>query len=313
MGFVLYSVYLRLHDGSWEDRGLPPIFAVVFAGVCLFVLQYYHYGQWRSLLYAVVIWAIALYFLISYIESYLNFLMVNEGSASHIPEKEIFRSGMRLTIGYTLCGSLVLMATADITWFKSLLHLIAYGLRSIVAFLFRFISLQEEYPESAGETGSGIANVELPDVSGESFWLWDVLGYLAFALVVAALLIAAYKGLRSLLHQIRENWGKLQQTPGEDGTFSGEDVREQLVSVRTKNQRRKSLWGFLSVNEQIRRLYRRRAVQMESDADKLRRMTARECADRIQVPEIARIYEKARYSGQECSQTDLKEMKMYVR
>jgi hypothetical protein len=313
-GFTGYSIFLRLHEGSWEDKGLPPLFAVIFAGICLFMLQYYHCDQWRNVLYASVIWAIALFFVISYIESYLNFLMVNEGSASHIPEREIFRSGMRLTIEYTLCGSLVLMATADITWFKSLLNLISYGLRSILAFVFQFISSdQSEYPIASEKETAPAAAPGIPDAKAESFWLWDVLGYIIFAVVVIALLVAAYKGLKFLVRQMRENWGKTQQSAGEDGTFAAKDVREQMVSVRQKNKRRKSLWGFLSVNEQIRRLYRKRAVQLESDADKLRRMTARECADRIQAPEIARIYEKARYSGQECSQTDLKEMKMYVR
>lgn len=313
VGFSLYSLFLRLRGGLREDPCMPPAFAVVFAGVCFFILQYYGQGRWKNLIYVTLILTIALHFLRVYIEGYLSFLALNEDSAAHIPEKEMFRSGIRLTAGYTLAGAVILITTADVTWFRGVLRFFSLILRGIVAFLFQFLPLEDEYVEQNIPAPPGGANMDLPIGKGTPFWLWDVLGYTAVALVVLALLAALWKMMRMLVLNLRANWKKDVYRMSADGVLENLDTRERLDFARQRPRRTGRLSGFLSVEMQIRRLYRRQAVSSKLGAERLSRMTARECADSLEMPEIALIYEKARYGNQTCGKADLKEMKTYVR
>lgn len=313
VGFVGYSFYLRLHDGMWEDRNLPPVFAAVLAGICLSILQHYGQDGWKYLIYASLILVLSLYFPVTYIENYLNFLIVNSSSASHIPEREIFGSGIRLTAGYTLAGAVFLMAVADIAWFRNVLRLFVLGLRGILMLLFYFFPTKDvPEEESAWEAVQG-GGSGLPIPEGEGFWLWDVIGYMVFGLFLLALCVTLWKKLRFLAHIMRERWG-IRFRGEETAVFPDEtDEREKIAPVRRGKKRMGRVLGFLSIEEQIRRLYRRRAMQAQPDTGKLKFMTARECAAELRTPELAAVYEKARYSGLPCGRTDLKEMKAYVR
>lgn len=313
VGFVGYSLYLRLHDGMWEDRNLPPVFAAVLAGICLSILQHYGQDGWKYLIYASLILVLSLYFPVTYIENYLNFLMVNSSSASHIPERDIFGSGIRLTAGYTLAGAVFLMAVADIGWFRNVLRLFVLGLRGILMLFFYFIP-QGDAPEeeSAWEAVQG-GGSGLPIPEGEGFWLWDVIGYMVFGLFLLALCVTLWKTFRFLVRTMRERFGIRFRKEETAGVSEVSDEREKIAPGRRDKKRAVRRLGFPSIEEQIRRLYRRRAMQVQPDIGKLKIMTARECAEELGTPGLAVVYEKARYSGLSCGRTDLKEMKAYVR
>lgn len=312
-GFVGYSFYLRLHDGMWEDRNLPPAFAAVLAGICLSILQYYGQEGWKYFIYASLILALSLYFPVTYIENYLNFLTVNSSSASHIPEREIFGSGIRLTAGYTLAGAVFLMAVADIAWFRNILRLFSLGLRGLLILLFHIVPTKDapDVDSSGGGAPGGAGGIPIPE--GEAFWLWDVIGYMAVVLFLLALCVTLWKTFRFFVRTMRERFG-IRFREEETADFPEvSDEREKIAPGRRGKKRVVRHLGFPSIEEQIRRLYRRRAMQAQPDIGKLKIMTARECAEELQTPELAAVYEKARYSGLPCSRTDLKEMKAYVR
>lgn len=313
-GFLCYSLYLRLHGGMWEDRNLHPAFAAVLAGIGLSILQYYGQTEWKYLIYAAFVLVLSLYFPVVYIENYLNFLTVNTSSASHIPEREIFGSGIRLTVGYTLAGAFFLMAAADIAWFRRVLDLFLLGLRGILILLFRAAPAGKEPDGSSAAGGSAGGGGGMPMPEGEAFWLWDVVGYAVFGLFLIALCLTLWKTLRFLFRIMRGRLGMRLPKAEETVYADARDEREKLAPIRRGRRREGRRPGlFPSIEEQIRRLYRRRVAQALPDIAKLKCRTARECAEELQTPGLAVVYEKARYSGKPCSRTDLKEIKTYVR
>lgn len=311
MGIVLIvnSIYLRLRFGTYEDKVMPPVGAVLIAGGCFFLLQVQGYLQWKGLVCFLLILVLCLYFLIYFIEKYLSFLSVNEGSASHIPEKEIFRSGMKLALGYTMLGALILFLTADITWLNGIADLLKQVLIAFVSIvIYLFMSMGKPMELQYQQSGQGGGPL-FPNDASESFWLWDALTVIALLAIGVGITIAAYKGIRSAIRYLHGNWEQKFQEPQAPQLSEDNDRRERLQTDGVRKKRGRILPKFLSVNERVRRLYHKQALRLGTDSDRLRRMTARECAGRLQMPVLGETYEKARYSGQECTAAELRRMK----
>ncbi|MDE7252187.1 MAG: DUF4129 domain-containing protein [Acetatifactor sp.] len=307
--FIVNSIYLRLRFDKDEDKAMPPIGAVLIAGVCFFLLQNQGLLQWKGLICFLLILVLCLYFLIYYIEKYMNFLSVNEGSAGHIPEKEIFRSGMKLALGYTVLGALILFLTADITWLNGITDLLKKVLIAFVSIvIYLFMSMGKPMELQYQQSGQGGGPL-FPNDSSESFWLWDALTVIALLAIGVGITIAAYKGIRSAIHYLHGNWEHKFQETQTAQLSDDNDRRERLQTDGIRKKRGRLLPRFLSINERVRRLYQKQALRLGTEADQLRRMTARECAGRLQMPVLGETYEKARYSGQECTTAELRRMK----
>ena len=307
--FIVNSIYLRLRFDQDDDKVMSPVGAVLIAGGCFLLLQYQGQLQWKGFVCFLLILVLCLYFLIYYIEEYLSFLSVNEGSAGHIPEKEIFRSGMKLALGYTVLGALILFLTADITWLKGITDLLKQVLIAFVSIvIYLFMSTGKPMELRYQQSGQGGGPL-FPNDASESFWLWNVLTYITLLAIGVGIMIAAYKGIRSAIRYLHGNWEHKFQGTQTPQLSDDNDRRERLQTDGFSKKRGRILPKFLSVNERVRRLYHKQALRLGTDSDRLRRMTARECAGRLQMPVLGETYEKARYSGQECTTAELKRMK----
>ena len=307
--FIANSLYLRLRFDTYEDKALSPVGAVLIAGGCFFLLQYQGQAQWKGLVCFLLIMVLCLYFLVYYIDKYLSFLSVNEGSAGHIPEREIFRSGMKLALGYTLLGALFLFLTADVTWLRAvteLLKQVLVAFVSIIIYLFMSMDGNMEPRQIQGGQGGGPL---FPNDASESYWLWNALTVIALLAIGIGLTAAAYKGIRSAIRYLRGNWDSDFKEEKPHQETENTDKRERLQTDGFRRRRGRLLPELLSVNERVRRLYRKQALRLGTDSERLRRITARECAGELQMPVMGETYEKARYSGQECTAAELRRMK----
>ncbi len=308
-GFIVYSLYLRLRYAAWEDRGMTPLGCVLIASGCFFFLQNMGKARWRGLIGAVLILVLCLYFLVYYIESYLNFLLVNEGCTGQIPEREIFLSGIRLAGGYTLCGAVLLFMTSGITWLAGALRLLRQAFVSIIGAVLQLFSFENKVEEASNAVLNRTENQAFLPIEGDAFWLWDVLAYGMLLLIAVGMLYALCKGIGYAILYLQGHWGERAQESETVPAPDSPDVRERLYPDGKGRKTLRRFWGVLSVNERVRRLYRRQALQLGIHPARLRRMTARECAGRMDNPLLAQIYEKARYSGLECTPADLRQMK----
>lgn len=309
LGFTAYSFYLRFATDERLDQGMNPIAAVCLAGGCVFLQHYLKFTQWDSLCINVLIVTLGLYFVSSWLSSYLNFLLVNKGSASHIPERAMFASGLRLSALYTLLGMAVLAATANFEWLRAVLGTVWEIIRSALAWVFSHFHYEAEYEEGLQETQEAAETGEL--LLGEAedpFWLWTVLEYLAYLALAVGLVWVLYIGIRRLIRFIRANWGvQRRMLLADTDTAAGIDVHEKIETLRSAatGEERRGLFDRLSPRERIRRLYRKQAAGLENAAF----VTARECGAALELPEMAQVYEAARYSLRECTAADVKRMK----
>ena len=113
---VIYSFYLRLATEERTDSPLHPAVAVGIIAAALWIQNSQGQQGWEVYYISAVIGYLAGHYVQYYIDQYFYFLIVNKSSNGNIPEKEILRSGMGMTILYTAIGVLVLLATANIEW-----------------------------------------------------------------------------------------------------------------------------------------------------------------------------------------------------
>lgn len=312
LGFSVYSFCLRLMTEDRLDRGMNPVAAVGMSGVCVYFLHYLRVTGWDSLCINVLIGTLGLYFVASWVDSFLNFLLVNKGSAGHIPERAMFRSGLGMSALYTLLGMAVLLVTANFAWLRAVLGTLWEIFRRTLVWIFSYFHFEPESEELVQETQDAAGEAALALEGGETFWLWIVLEYVAYIALAVGLVWALAVGTRRLLRFVRENWVGMRHLLPADGDAEGaSDLHEKLGSDMGAYRERKtgSLLERLTPRERIRRLYRKQAAGLERVA----LLTARECETALELPGMAELYEKARYSGADCTTEDVKRMKAVCR
>lgn len=316
LGYLLYSHTLRLKHDEVFSCGLHLPAGVGMAAFSAFFVRYLEIKDWDNYYIIALIAAIALYFIIYYVEHYLDFLSVNESSAGFLPAAEMFHSGMGLVLLYTLLGTGILLLSSQFAWLSGILQ-------PIKALLFRFLRfLFSGKGEEPGEEieipiieelqGNG-EEMTLPEAT-EPFWLWKVLEYLAMvilAVVICGLVVLSLVKLFQLIRQYLNL--RLQKEHAVDGEETC-DFREKCELEHNTERKRQSLFSALSPHERIRKLYKKKllasAPQLpEEDRNRMGIYTAKEWERKLETRGMSALYERARYSGQEMTGADVKRMK----
>ncbi|MCH5344258.1 MAG: hypothetical protein J1E64_09475 [Acetatifactor sp.] len=320
--YTIYSVVLRLRKNDFLDAKVVMPLAVGISAVSAFFLRYMGHSKWDSLLLLALIAVFGLYFFTSYLESYLHFLIVNESSTGHIPEREILISGSRLMGIFVLSSMAILFLASHLEWLEVIVSLLREGifvvLRLILLFLPKWESDTPPMESAPISEGAGMALSE----SGEPFFLWSVLETLFIIAILCGLVALIIWLLIRLVRFIRERmkWGRRIYTP--QVWESVYDVREKCALEKKKKEEEHSLFFRMSVRERIRRLYRNhiknvsgrlsRAPEHRETSDPALR-TAREWGTILSEEELAPLYEKARYSSENVTVEELRRMKEVCR
>ncbi|MCM1045956.1 MAG: hypothetical protein NC417_10640 [Candidatus Gastranaerophilales bacterium] len=319
--YVIYSIVHRLRSEEAEDGRLGMPFAVGVSAVSLFLQNYQGYTQWNNWHIWILITVFAMYFASSYLERYLEFLTVNEGTTGHIPEKEIFSSGSRLMLIYVFFTVLVLFLTSSFGWLKTILNVLEEIFFAIMRFLLSGLKGNEEIVISKGPEASGGGDMFFME-PGETSLVWEILEVVAVIALVAAVLYGIIRLMLRLPAFIRERMGRRRTFKTDSMEGSVYDVRERCsVEKEKKTKGRRNPFSFLSNEERIRRLYKKHIVSAgrvqkfteNGTVTDLSLLTAREWGERLQEENLAAPYEKARYSDTGCSVEDLRAMKSVCR
>lgn len=315
--YVIYSIALWAKERERKDGKVLPLLMVGISVLTMYLLHHQNHSEWDSAVIISLIAVIGLYFMNYYVEQYQNFLTVNQSSAGHIPAREMFRSGIGLVTGYTGIGIILLIFVSNVDWLLTILNVgrvvLSFLIRGLQA-LFGSDDLPKEeltINESSDMAGDMMAGLE----PGEGFWLWQVLEYIILFVFLALFVIALIKCFLSLVRWIQN---KLNQSNGIKREISADDVvdvREKCEIIR-HNQRKKdfTFWN-LAPSDRIRHLYKKRILASQSSFaqanqhEKLNLFTARESGRILEREEFAYLYEKARYSQEECNSEDVKQMK----
>lgn len=311
---VIYSFYLRLAAKERTDSPLHPAVAVGIVAAALLIQNSQGQQDWEIYYISVIIGYLAGYYVQFYMEQYFDFLMVNKSSNGNIPEKDILRSGMGITLLYTAMGVLVLLVTANIEWLAAIMVQVKRFLLWLLRFLFRNSSkaetdiveeVQQEQPQETMQQMFG--------ETAEASAFWEVLEKIIMVALAVGLVVLLIYLLWKLIAFLRERFG--QKVGAKTVNLEhGVDVREKC-EIEKRKVRRKTLPIFRNPAERIRKIYQKQVLagkkQLIGDLpDKhLEYMTAKECGDGLERTILTEIYEKARYSTEECTMEDVRNLK----
>lgn len=314
--YVIYSCYLWSSTDHRKDIKFYPLLTVALSVICLYVLHFQGHTEWDTTYVSLLIFVLGVYFVVYYIEQYQNFLTVNNSSAGHLPASEMFRSGMGLVLGYTGIGTIILLLFSHRNWLRGILNtlktLLILSLNWILSlFPQNSENIVEEIPEEALTVMDGTSGMEFAD---ETFWFWNVLEYVIELAFLAFLVFALIKLALFLTRFIKtklKGFSKDELKTSEEEVL---DVREKCNIIKNQNRRLKLPFLNLSPAERIRSYYKKRILASRSEfpqggETQLNLYTARESSRLLSREEIAFIYEKARYSNEECSSEDVKRMR----
>jgi len=311
--YALHSILLQLKKDVLYSEPIQLPVGVVISVMCLLLQHYQGTDEWDAYYSLALIGAIALFFVIFYLQRYLDFLSVNKSSAGYLPASEMFRSGLGLALGYTLLGTVLLAAFTHFKGFSDFVQYVKELLLRFLRFLFSMLpgGGQEELMPVPEEIGGPPMDEVFP--REEPFWLWEVLWQIVMLAAVAGILFVAVKMLIRLIKWLQEFLvlRRPRENIQEEEAF---DIRERCEIEKTQERKKQNPFGAFSCRERIRKLYKKKllsaSVQMpERERNRLGYDTAREWERKLDAGGMAEIYERARYSEREVTGADVKKMK----
>lgn len=253
------------------------------------------------------------YFMAFYVDQYVHFTSINDETSSNMPDKKILFSGMSAATKYLslliLPLTIIVSTTISDEFFHKVLNKFNQIARIVLRFLGKLLFRDKEYHlASDGTESEQVENMFLPPPNTSIFW--KILEKMIFALAILVVVVFLIHIMIKIIKHLVAVFSKHPYVVSEEEEEI-KDVREKIavenvVSKDTDDQND-------TVTVRIRKLYRRKAMASELTSSELYRTTAREFSAMEKNPELAEIYEKARYSNLSCSKDDLKQMQLAYR
>ena len=325
-GYLVDSLVKRFRSEGPSESPISPVPAIAISAAAALLQKKAGKPDWDFYYTASLVSVLILYLFIAYIRRYLGFVAVNEKNSGCFPAADMFRSGIGLVALYAGVGAVILLLGSGRGWLGVILDLFKKGGAALLRFLISLIPSGE--PSDSGEILSTAPPADpglpLPVDADATSPFFEMLEYVAVALFLAGMAYALIRGILGAVRFLRQRfaerigglWGT-EAGPGEDT-----DLREKCgpsdSGLHKKGRERgRALFGLVSYEERVRRLYRKRILSAaeklagsdEGREERLRLLTAGECGQKLGLTEMAEIYERTRYSGRETDREDVRQMK----
>lgn len=253
------------------------------------------------------------YFMAFYVDQYFHFTSINDETSSNMPEKKILITGMGAATKYLsiliLPLTIIVSTTISDEFFHGILNKFNEIARIVLRFLFKVL-----FREKVNELASDGTESELTDnffltPSSPSIF-WQILEKIIFALAILAVVFFL---IRIGIKIFKFLFAAFKKHP-----YVVSEEEEEILDVREKIDLEKVVSDDDgdqndSITVRIRKLYRKKALASALSSSELYRTTAREFSAMEKNPDLADIYEKARYSTVSCTKEDLKQMQLAYR
>ena len=181
--------------------------------------------RWR-LYYAIpLIMVIALFFIIFYIQRYLDFLNVNKSSAGILPAKDMFRSGLGLVLGYTGLSVIFLLFIMNIKSFSEWSAAIKSAFMAFLKWLISFLPESDKRFQPTEKDTSTIASGLFGD-TGRTALIWEVLQYVFLLVLFIGAIVLLVKLILKLIEFVQGRFRKTAKREVEEDDFF--DFREKV-------------------------------------------------------------------------------------
>ncbi len=319
--YAVYSVYLKIKTEHQLDTALNPGLAVVLAACCMFLHTWENIGMghYEGYFLLPVLIFIGLYFVQFYIAKYQNFIKVNTSSNCHVREGEMFSSGIRQVGLVSLAVVVVAGLVGADAWADRIFAIIKEFFVKLFKMLTEGLNIELRVGEGdmSEATDIGTMTDKINEFFGgaaetnaffekmESIFSYVLVGVIILGII--AMIFFIIKFIRKLAGERSKKRGGLD----EDEAIN--DVREKIDSdAKKRREERKSIFEMLSKREQIRRAYKkevwanRNEVVVSGNVDLLKAVTAHDYGEKMDRRVLASVYEKARYSEEECTAEDVR-------
>lgn len=312
-----------LPGGKYEEEVIPPAIELFFFLLCLLLQNRWGIPSQNPIFFYLSIGYLCAYFLYYYLDNYFSFVTVNRIGQVGFREKNLLTLGAGMATAYIALGSGLLVVCTN----QTLAHKVsAVCKNAVLIFLRMLLSLipkgEPMEAEMVEETAEEIERIE-EEITAQSSIFWQILDALLeiafYLLIIAFCCVFIWSVIRLIKIIFRSNQRKV--------VFRGynqvQQTEEKLIPRSPLHKRRKFWVGF-SVNSKIRHAYAKliysKRVQLgKQKQEGLMTMTVRECTEVLKTPEnteawqtITEIYERARYSGEECSTEQLRTIKKAI-
>lgn len=316
IGLTISSFSLRIRTEERLDGIISPTVAVGIIALSLFLLHYdKHFGSDICFIGITTLYFIC-YYIRSYFLNYLYFLTVNTGSTGYIPRREIFLSGAKLSAAFTLSGMAAVLLASNWGWLAQLFRAFKEGIiwlreKGFFALIASFFQQESERPPTRMGNLSPANPASMALEPGEAGLFWQILekviGFLVPVLLLLLLGLFLFRFIKMVCERFRQKKIFMKSL----STDNTRDIREKYeIKKETRTQR--GFFAFLNPTERVRRIYKQRvwakrgSLINKENTRLLRTYTARECGNLLCEEQLAIVYEKARYSGDECTREDVK-------
>ncbi len=307
--YVITSAKIRLSEGE-EEPLFVPAFSICLISACCILNEILAGKAWSK--YYVLIFFVYIigYFFYHFMSHYISFISVNKNSASNIPEREIFVSGMKQTGVYVAAGCMILVCSINIEWLTYIVRIVGSILAMLLRFLISFFNSEESEPMTMPQEDGAKPDMMGFLEPGETHPFWIILQEIAIVVFCVAIVAAAIYGAVKL-YQYLINRFYAPRRKKKIEVQMGQDIRENC-DIEIKRNRGLGVFAFLNNKERVRKIYRKRILKHKNDiiGDRdiqvLGYVTAKECCDIISAKSLKQIYEKARYSKESISAEDIK-------
>lgn len=304
-----YSVYIRTKCERMEDMPVPPV-AVLSMIVIVYISTMFadYIKPGKTLVTGTIIYTCC-YMICYYLQSYEKFVVANRNSTGYMPEKLILKSGFSVVGMYTTICAFILVVCAYITDVQKVTRYVGRWIASLFVGMLNNAERSEEQHEYVYQEVTIDYGMDGP-MEGETGVIAQIVEYGFILLAIVMIAVIAYL----IIKFIRKKFGEVVEEEMQNGSPHVADRVEVVERVKGKK-----LWDGFHFNqtpqEKIRKAFRNYMNQKyKSNPEKAEGRTAREwlrfsdTLNEENCEEYARIYEKARYSNEECTSLEVKHM-----
>ena len=311
MAYLMLSLLKTIKKSDPLTHAFPPFIPLCINLVLSVIAVYVTKMNFSFLMHVSAIISVIFSLLAFYLDRYRNFILANEANASNVPKSKMLKSGLLSSSEFLviLAAIMTFIATFSISddFFRKIIDRLQLGTKGFFAFLKKLFPEATKVPKRLSDGAQSepfqITEHARKNPSIFSKIIESILYFAVIALVCALVLYLVYRILSFFM--VRKK--VLTVMDAEEGENEIIDLHESITQkVIFKEEGEDD--SLLSPTLRIRKLYRKKAQSTHRTNLELSLITAREFATEEKIPEIAPLYEKARYSQTPCTKEDLKLM-----
>lgn len=314
---VVYIILSFVLKSRKRDVTEEPIHPAVFAGglvVGFGILDYAECAGVKPTLLVLLVVFLGMYFAHYYLTNYISFVSVNKISDRNFQRRKLLRTGGMFVVGYLIFLVVMLLFVMNPALGKgvsALLKTVLLWILKLILLLFRGNTGEE--PVTVDET---VVNNQMPMeefAAAEPGLLAQIVDAILEIFLYVLFVVTIIFVIRLIVRKLRTMFGITHPGVSLEGEAGDFDITERLEKEETV-YKTSFLYG-MTVNARIRKAYAKfmRTHQKRiEDAKKLPLacVTAKESGEVFEnMEKPVALYEKARYSGEECQANELRALK----